>query len=98
MRRYKVKTILTSQEAIDKAHAYFGPEGKGLTITTQRKRALRLQSDNGFVALTVKAESPTLLEIETREWEQAVDQFIAQLPQQHQRWWSRWWRRRAATT
>lgn len=96
MRRYAVKTVLTSQEAMEKAQAYFGPGGKGLTITSQYKRALRFEGGNGFVALTVKANSPTLLEIETREWEKAVDQFIAQLPQQRP-WWARWWCRRAAT-
>jgi hypothetical protein len=94
MRRYTVKTVLTSQEAMEEAQAYFGPGGKGLTITSQYKRALRFRggSGNGFVALTVKANSPTLLEIETRECEKAVDQFIAQLPQQRP-WWTRWWRR-----
>jgi len=91
--RYMVKTSLTSQEAMEKAHTFFGPGGKGLTITSQYKRALRLQGGSGYVALTVKADSPTLLELETRDYEQAVKQFIDQLPQQRP-WWSRWWRRR----
>jgi hypothetical protein len=95
MRRYTVKTVLTFQEAMEKARAYFEPGGQGLTLTSQRKRALRWEGGNGFVDLTVKAESPTLLEIETREWEDAVDRFIAQLPQRRP-WWARWRRQSTA--
>ena len=91
--RHMVKTSLTSQEAMEKAHAFFGPDGKGLTITSQYKRALRLQGGSGYVALTVKADSPTLLELETRNYEQLVQQFIDQLPQRRS-WWTRWWRRK----
>jgi hypothetical protein len=90
--RYKVQTLLTSPEALERAQAYFGPQGKGLTVTSQHKRSLRWQDDNGHVSLIVKAESPTLLEIETRAWDEAVTQFIAQLPQKRS-WWVRCWQR-----
>jgi hypothetical protein len=40
----------------------------------------------------VKSEAPTLLEIETQAWDEAVRQFIAELPKQRS-WWARWWRR-----
>lgn len=93
--RYKVQTILPSQEALDQAHAYFGPQGKGLTITSQHKRALRWEGGGGHVSIIVKSNTPTLLEIETRQWEEAVSQFIAQLPQK-QSWWARCWQRLTA--
>jgi hypothetical protein len=44
----------------------------------------------------VKSEAPTLIEIDTRTWEKAVQQFIAQLPQQRRPWWTRWWHRKSA--
>jgi hypothetical protein len=90
--RYKVQTTLPSQEALEQAQAYFGPQGKGLTITSQHKRSLRWQGTSGHVSIIVKSDSPTLLEIDTREWDEAVNQFIAQLPQKRSRW-ERFWQR-----
>lgn len=90
--RYMVKTVLTAQQALDQATAYFGPGGKGLTLTSQRKRAVSWEGGGGQVNLTVKSDSPTLLEIETRVWEDAVRQFITQIPQR-QSWWARLWHR-----
>lgn len=94
--QYKVKTTMPSQQVLDQATAYFGPQGQGLALTSQHKRALRLQGNGGYVAVMVKSESPTLIEIDTRVWEKAVQQFIAQLPQGKRSWWSRWWPRKIA--
>jgi hypothetical protein len=90
--RYKVQTILLSQVALEQAQTYFGPKGQGLTMTSQHKRALRWEGGGGHVSIMVKSDTPTLLEIETREWDEAVRQFIAQLPQKRS-WWRRWWQR-----
>jgi hypothetical protein len=94
--QYKVKTTLSSQQVMEQAIAYFGAQGKGLALTSQHKRAMRLQGNDGYVAVMVKSESPTLIEIDTRTWEKAVQQFIAQLPQQRRPWWTRWWHRKSA--
>ena len=95
--RYMVKTLLTAEQALEQAVAYFGPGGKGLAVTSQRKRALSLEGGGGRVTLTAKSDSPTLLEIETRVWEDAVQQFINQLPQERS-WWARLWRKKPVPT
>ena len=95
--RETVRTLITAEQALARAVAYFGPGGKGLAVTSQRKRALSLEGNGGRVTLTVKSDSPTLLEIETRAWEDAVRQFIDQLPQERS-WWARLWRRSPVAT
>jgi hypothetical protein len=95
--RQTVKTLLTAEQALARAEAFFGPGGKGLVVTSQRKRALSLEGGGGRVTLTAKSDSPTLLEIETRVWEDAVRQFIDQLPQERS-WWARLWRRSPSPT
>jgi hypothetical protein len=90
--RHTVKTILSPQETFELAQTFFGPAGKGLTMTSQRKRALRWQDGKGYVDLIVKGEAPTFLEIDTNTQEDAVQEFIARLPQERS-WWARLWRR-----
>lgn len=41
---------------------------------------------------TVGPGAFTTLALETREWDAAVQHFMAQVSRR--RWWSRWWRRR----
>jgi len=94
---YKVKTTLTSQEALEQAKNYFGPGGQGLAIVSQSSQTLRLRGRNGgHVNMTVKHRFTTRIELETRAWDEAVRQFMAQLPQPRP-WWQRW-RRGGNTT
>ena len=93
--QYRAQTTMATPEVLELAKTYFGPAGKGLTLISQRRRALSWQGTVGQVNLIVKSDAPTLLEIETRGWESAVQQFIAQLPQQ-QSWWARLWHRKPA--
>ena len=95
--RQIVKTLLTAEQSIERAIAYFGPGGEGLAITSQRKRTLRLEGNGGRVTLTVKSDSPTLLELETHVWEDTVKRFIDQLPQERS-WWACLWRKSPTTT
>jgi len=96
--KHKVKTALTSQEALEQAKTYFGPRGRGLAVVSQGRQSLRLRGrSGGHVDITVKRSFTTTLEIETRSWDEAVRQFMAQLPQPHP-WWQRWWRRGTVTT
>jgi hypothetical protein len=44
------------------------------------------------VAITVKPGAQTVLELETHGWDEAGQQFMAQVSRR--RWLSRWWRRR----
>jgi len=93
---YKVRTALTSQEAMDQAKTYFGPGGQGLAIVSQSNQSLRLRGRNGgHVNMSVKHRFATTLKLETRAWDEAVREFMAQLPAPPP-WWRRW--RRGGTT
>lgn len=90
--RYGVTTGLTPREALDQAITYFGPGGAGLQLLVRTPLGLVCQGGGGHVAITVQPGAFTTLELETREWDVAVQHFMAQVSRR--RWWSRWWRRR----
>jgi hypothetical protein len=75
--RYEVTTKLTPQEALARAIAYFGPGGQGLAIMSQGDLSLVFQGGGGHVAITAQPGDKTTLELETREWDYAVRQFMA---------------------
>ena len=89
---YEVITGLTPCEAFEHAIVHFGPRGEGLQLASQTSQSLVFQGDGGHVVITVKPGPQTILELETRTWDYAVQQFMVQVSRR--RWWSRWWRRR----
>jgi hypothetical protein len=91
--RYQVTTPLTSHEALERALTHFGPRGLGLTITSQTLLGVIFQGGGGYVAVMVQPGSATTLELETREWDHAVRQFMIQVSKRRP-WWRRWWRRK----
>jgi hypothetical protein len=91
--RYEVTTGLTPHEALEQATTYFGHSGVGLHAITQTSQRLVFQGGGGHVAITVQPGATTTLELETREWDAAVQRFMGQVNHQP-RWWSRWWRRK----
>jgi hypothetical protein len=90
--RYEVVTGLTPCEVFEHAIGHFGPRGEGLRLASQTSQSLVFQGGGGDVVITVKPGPQTLLELETHAWDDAVQQFMAQVGRR--RWWSRWWRRR----
>jgi hypothetical protein len=86
--RYQVSTTLTPHEALDRAIAHFGPGGQGLVLTSRPLLGLVFQGGGGHVAITVQPGAETTLELETREWDYAVQQFMAQVSRRR-RWWHR---------
>lgn len=95
--RYGVVTALTPREALEQAIAAFGPGGRGLQIVSQTNLRLVFQGGGGYIAVTAQPGAKTTLELETREWDAAVQQFMARV---HRRppWWRRWWRRKRPET
>jgi hypothetical protein len=95
--RYQVTTTLTPREALEQALADFGPGGLGLQITSQNNLDLVFQGGGGHIAVTAQPGAETTLELETREWDYAVEKFMARV---HRRrpWWQRWWRRKRPGT
>jgi hypothetical protein len=94
--RYEVTTALVPHEVVERSIAHFGPTGAGLQIVSQTPLAMVFQGGGGHVALTVKPGDPTTVELETREWDYVVKQFMTQISQRRY-WWSRWWRRKHLT-
>ena len=74
--RYEVTTGLTPREALERATTYFGRGGMGLKAISQTPQSLVFQGGGGHVAITVKPGATTTLELETREWDFAVRQFM----------------------
>jgi hypothetical protein len=77
--RYEVTTKLTPQEALARAIACFGPGGQGLEITSKADLYLVFQGGGGYVAITAQPGDKTTLDLETREWERVVRQFMAEV-------------------
>ena len=77
--RYEVTTTLTKPQVFERAAAYFGPGGLGLEITSSDERCLVFEGGGGHVALTTQPGEKTTIELETREWDHAVQQFMKQV-------------------
>jgi hypothetical protein len=77
--RYEVTTELTPQQALERAIAYFGSGGQGLELTTKDELCLVFQGGGGYVAVTAQPGDRTTLDLETREWDRAVRQFMAEV-------------------
>ncbi len=90
--RYEVKTSWSPEEVIEYASRYFGPGNTGLEVTSQTPLGIVLQGGGGYVAIQVQLADDTTVDIETREWDYPVQQFMARIGRR--RWWSTWWRRR----
>ena len=91
--RYQVTTLLTPREALEQALADFGPGGLGLQLMSQTNLSVVFQGGGGHIAVTAEPGAQTTLEIETREWDYGVQQFMAHV-QRRPPWWQRWWRRK----
>jgi len=80
MARYSVETKLEPEEAIRKAVAYFGKDGLGLEAIEENPCCFHFQGAGGHVAATAYKEGKkTTLELETREWDYQVKQFMKEL-------------------
>jgi hypothetical protein len=91
--RYQVMTTRTPREALEQALVDFGPGGLGLHITSQTNLSLSFQGGGGYIVVTAQSGAKTTLELETREWDYAVQRFMARVQRRHP-WWQRWWRRK----
>lgn len=77
--RYEVTTALVPQEVAERAVAHFGPQGFGLENTSRDDRCLVFEGGGGYVAITIQPGDKTTVELETREWDRAVEQFMSQV-------------------
>jgi hypothetical protein len=77
--RYETTTILAPAEALERAQEFFGRE-YGLTERIHGSQEIGFEGGGGHVLVRVIGERPTTLELETREWDAAVDSFLTSLP------------------
>ena len=78
--RYEATTALSPQAAIAYAKNYFGPQGVGLKFIEEHETAVTLMGGGGHVSVVVcSGEKQTTLELETREWDYPVRQFMREV-------------------
>lgn len=95
--RYQVTTALPAPEVLERAIGYFGPGGLGLAVISQTPRAVVFQGGGGFVAVTAQSGTETTLELETREWDQAVRKFMDKISRRRYWLWRLWHRKKQST-
>jgi hypothetical protein len=77
--RYETTTRLDSAEALAAAERFFA--GKfGIAVRTRGPQMIGFAGGGGHVVISVAGERPTILEVETREWDTAVVEFMGKLP------------------
>ena len=87
--RYEVQTYMTPQEVMEMAISFFGVS-LDLELQSQGIDALHFVGGGGHVTLTLKDEDPVSVELETREWDAQVEEFMARATRK--RWWRRLWK------
>jgi hypothetical protein len=79
MMRYETTTTLAQEAALAAAEQFFGGEF-GLTVRQRGSQVIRFEGAGGYVLVSLTGERPTTLELETREWDRQVTQFMERLP------------------
>jgi hypothetical protein len=77
MARYSVETKRSPEKAIEMAAAFFGERGLGLKAVETGPCCVSFEGAGGHVYVTASAgEKGTTVELETREWDYHVKQFM----------------------
>jgi hypothetical protein len=80
MLRIEKKTRKTGDEIITAATQHFGPHGFGLDEAARNPCCITFEGIGGYVTVTVKDEEKhRIADIETREFEYPVKQFLNKL-------------------
>jgi hypothetical protein len=87
--RYEVQTYMTPQEVMQAAISFFGV-GLELELQSQGFDSLHFVGGGGHVTLTAKDGEPVTVELETREWDAQVEEFMGRVARK--RWWRRLWK------
>jgi hypothetical protein len=77
--RYETTTTLAPDAALAAAEQFFSGEF-GLTVRQRGPQVIGFEGGGGHVLVSVAGEHPTTLELETREWDRQVTQFMGRLP------------------
>ena len=82
MIRMGKESKLVRAEVIEKAVAFFGPSGQGMSIVGQDDCCARFEGGGGHVfvhAADIDDREGSNLTIEGREWEYQIKQFMAEV-------------------
>jgi hypothetical protein len=79
--RYGKETRRSPEQVLERALAFFGPAGLGLTVEEQGACCLRLTGGGGYVLVQVGAAESgrTSVTLETREFDYQAVQFLETL-------------------
>ncbi len=80
MALYSVTTKKDPEHVVEQAIDYFGEEGLGLSLTRENPCCATFEGGGGHVTVTAsRKEDRTEVELETREWDYQVKQFMGQI-------------------
>lgn len=79
MNKYGTKTKLKTSDVIKKAINFFGEGGLGLEITDMDNDRVCLKGAGGFVTVIACPNDEAEVDIETREWDHQVKEFMREL-------------------
>jgi hypothetical protein len=79
MGHYGVKSDLSPEEVLEKAKAYFGEAGMGLTLTEENDCCLKFEGGGGHVAIRVTNGGKTDVDLITQEWMYDVQKFMGMI-------------------
>jgi len=80
MANYSTETRLPSAEVLQRAISHFGPGGLGLEVCRQDPCRVDLTGGGGHVTITARTEGKkTTVDLETREWDFHVRQFVREI-------------------
>lgn len=79
MASYYVETKQSPEKVIEKAVATFGEGGMGLEVTEQAPCCARFEGGGGYVFISASEGAKTKVDLETREWDYQVRQFMRRL-------------------
>jgi hypothetical protein len=80
MARYSVETKLSSEQALERAEAFFGQGSLGLEMTERGDCCAHFVGGGGHVRVTaVAGDLWTTVELETREWDYDVKRFMREM-------------------
>ena len=79
MAAYGVETKMSTDEAIEAAVKYFGEGGLGLDLVDRDPCCARFEGGGGHVFVRANAGEKTMLDLETREWDRQVSEFLSRI-------------------
>jgi len=82
MLRMGKETKQSPQAVLDKAAAFFGPAGLGLTLHQRSEEFVAFQGGGGYVTVTATRtaeDDRTTVDLESREWDYPVRQFLGEI-------------------